>query len=435
MTSVSIGSKPKPTKDFTSLKEIVNTLEPTLRDKVMLADKMLTRGVVQALKHQPFFSTGMYGMPIIIALVGTGCTDGKRQWYDPNFVVKLSDGQTVFLLTHEVMHKYSFHHTRRGKRDPKLWNIAGDYVINLQIFDAMQEEIARRGRSCIEMIPNILLDERFRNMSTEQVYKILEQEQPVTPTNPDDGTDIGNGDCEGDGDGHNGGQLGDVIDCPVNDGQTMADEEHEVEIEINQAYQTAKSRGLQPAFSEGMIDDFKKPKVDWRDVLRNLMQTVVKTDYTWTRPNTKVWSQGIYIPSHIKENMGELVVAIDTSASVSNEETSQFLGEIHSISEELQPEKLHVVWCDTRVQRVDTYEMGDEFKTDKVIFGGGTDFEPVFKWVNEQDFSPMALVYLTDGECPMPNTKVDCPVFWAMTNEDNPCDLVGDGVLHIDFKN
>ena len=79
--------------------------------------------------------------------------------------------------------------------------------------------------------------------------------------------------------------------------------------------------------------------------------------------------------------------------------------------------------------------MGDEFKTDKVIFGGGTDFEPVFKWVNEQDFSPMALVYLTDGECPMPNTKVDCPVFWAMTNEDNPCDLVGDGVLHIDFKN
>ena len=442
MTFVMPKGQSKPTKDYTDLKPLLNTLEPTLRDQVVLVDKMLTRGVVQALKHQPFFSVGMLNMPIKIAKVGRGCTDGKTQWYDPAFVVTLTNGQVVFLLCHEVMHKYSFHQTRRGDRHPKLWNMAGDHFINLQLWKVIEEERERRGRSCMEWIPNILYDERFTDMSTEQIYDILYKE------NPPEGGNGRKGDCEGDGDGDGGSQagddgdfpggIGDVIDLPVNgqgDDETVSDHEGEVEVQINQAYSMAKSRGLDPSFAEGMIDEFKKPKVDWRDVLRNLMQSIVKVDYTWTRPNRKLWSQGVYIPDHVKENVGELVVAIDTSASVSAEETAQFLGEIHSISEELQPEKLHVVWCDTRIQKVDTYEMGDVFNPKKIIRGGGTDFDPVFEWVNNQDFDPMALVYLTDGECPMPKTLVDCPVYWAVTQENNPYNLAGDGVFHIDFKN
>ncbi len=157
-------------------------------------------------------------------------------------------------------------------------------------------------------------DERFTDMSTEQIYDILYKE------NPPEGGNGGKGDCEGDGDGDGGSQagddgdfpggIGDVIDLPVNgqgDDETVSDHEGEVEVQINQAYSMAKSRGLDPRFAEGMIDEFKKPKVDWRDVLRNLMQSIVKVDYTWTRPNRKLWSQGVYIPDHVKENVGELV--------------------------------------------------------------------------------------------------------------------------------
>ena len=426
---------------FTDLKSIIDTLSPELSEKVLLTEKMLTRGVVQALKHQPFFSVGMYNMPILIANVGTGCTDGKKQWYDPTFVTNLSGGQVVFLLAHEVMHKYSMHHLRRGDRDPELWNKAGDYFINLQLWETIQEEIARRGKSCMEWIKGILYNKKYKGWSTEQIYKELETKQPPEEDGDGGGDGGGGGQSGGDGGGGgqsggddgltNGGQLGDVIDCPVNSDAEKANEEEEIQVAINQAYNVAKARGLQPSFAEGMIDEFKKPKISWKDALRNLMQSLVKVDYTFATPNRKTWSQGIYLPDYVKENMGELVVAIDTSASVSEKETIQFMGEIFSISEELQPEKLHVVWCDTRVQKVDTYEMGDEFNPKSIVRGGGTDFDPVFKWVNEQDFNPMALVYLTDGECPMPDTKVDCPVFWAVTQERCVKDFTGDGVFHL----
>ena len=169
MTFVMPKGQSKPTKDYTDLKPLLNTLEPTLRDQVVLVDKMLTRGVVQALKHQPFFSVGMLNMPIKIAKVGRGCTDGKTQWYDPAFVVTLTNGQVVFLLCHEVMHKYSFHQTRRGDRHPKLWNIAGDHFINLQLWKVIQEEREKQKKIKIQAMQREKIEAQKRFKQQEEL--------------------------------------------------------------------------------------------------------------------------------------------------------------------------------------------------------------------------------------------------------------------------
>ena len=215
------------------------------------------------------------------------------------------------------------------------------------------------------------------------------------------------------------GSWGDVIDAPdVDDEAERAYAEREVEVLVEQASQVAKSRGLMPGSAQSLIDDYKTAKVDWRSVLRQLMQSMTAVDYTYTRPHKKhhhmLSTYGSFIPDYYKENMGELVVAIDTSGSVSDAEAQQFLGEIADICEDVQPSTVHVVQCDIVFQRVDTFERGDEFDVGRIV-GRGGHFQPVFDWVEENEVDPVALIYLTDGEAPAPDAP-DYPVIWGVTN-------------------
>ena len=200
----------------------------------------------------------------------------------------------------------------------------------------------------------------------------------------------------------------------------MADAERDVEVMVEQASNLAKSRGKTPGCADELLDAYKKPVVDWRDVLRHMMQSLTVVDYTYQRSMPKMHhlleQYGAFIPDYHRENMGELVVAIDTSGSVSGEEVAQFMGEIQSICDEVQPDKVHVVQCDSKVQHVDTFDAGQPFEVNRIHGRGGTAFHPVFDWVDEEGIEPVALVYLTDGYAPAPDVP-DYPVVWGVTSD------------------
>ena len=142
---------------------------------------IVERCKMSTLFHQPFFGVGASKLRWEIdESIGTACTDGTFIKFNPDFVRSLTKAEMIGLAVHEVMHVYSKHHLRRGDRDPMLWNVAGDYFINLLIDDAMREEKSRRGETCMAL-PKALLDAKYRGLSTEDIYNMLKQEQ-TTPT-------------------------------------------------------------------------------------------------------------------------------------------------------------------------------------------------------------------------------------------------------------
>jgi len=103
---------------------------------------------------------------------------------------------------------------------------------------------------------------------------------------------------------------------------------------------------------------------------------------------------------------------VDTSGSVGKEELEQFAGEITAISDEVQPDRIYVVYCDAAVNSVQEFGPSEPI-TLEPKGGGGTDFRPVFDWVGENSINPACLIYLTDLCCESYPVAPDYPVLWA----------------------
>src|SRR5262249_40573193 len=156
--------------------------------------------------------------------------------------------------------------------------------------------------------------------------------------------------------------------------------------------------GRKPGAIERPLQEAREKKQDWRAILREFISARAPSDYRWSPPNRRYVAAGLYLPSVHRTGLGEIVVAIDTSGSIARSELEQFAGELTAISEEAQPETLHVVYCDSAVQSVQEFTRGEAIKVE-AKGGGGTDFRPVFDWVTEQNIQPTCLIYLTDLCC------------------------------------
>ena len=135
------------------------------------AQQKFTRARSQLLLKQPFFGTLCLRLkPIETEEVPTAGTDGKRLLYNPKFFLSLTGQQRVGLLAHEVMHVVFMHMVRLHERDPYLWNVAGDYVINLVVRDAG-----------LQLPQTDLIDDKYANMTTDQIYAELQKNPPPAP--------------------------------------------------------------------------------------------------------------------------------------------------------------------------------------------------------------------------------------------------------------
>lgn len=362
----------------------------------------------------PFF--GVLSLKLELIEDGSGSTktlktDGKRLWFNPSYVATLNQNQLVGVVAHEVLHCSNGHPWRREHRDPREWNEAADLAVNPIVLDA--------GMS----LPSGTLDgSPYRGMSAEEIYARRQQEKQQQQMGQSAGTgqhtNAPQAGCSG--------QVGDVEEDDFGCGEIVDCEDHEIpqmqadwSASVLHAAKQAQAMGRLPKGMERLVQEIKNPPQDWRTLLRRFVQQNAASDYSWLQPNTRYLSMGLYLPSLRSENMPPMVVAIDTSGSIDDLVLSQFAREVNAIVQEMQPQAVHVLYCDTRIQAVDVFEQGEQISISPKG-GGGTDFKPVFNWLEEQGLQPSCLVYLTDMAGRFPISEPDYPVLWGDTEGRYP---------------
>jgi predicted metal-dependent peptidase len=402
----------------------------------------LTRGRVQILLSQPFFGTLCSRLKLTPGDLPTMATDGSRTVYNPAFVDQLKPAELEGTLAHEVLHCALGHHCRRGERDPRLWNEAADLAINPILIS-----------NGFTLPAGALIDPAFTNLSAEEIYARLLRKrtegggasrQAPKQTNDGGGATAGpqqthgtapsNAKSDSSGqpapgqDGQTTGEVagpepsrsggfGEVVDATDEQGQTASPaekrrQEHEWSIAAEQALRSAKACGNDPAGIGRPLTETRQSQQDWRAILHDFVAATAPCDYCWTPPNRRYVASGLYLPSVERRGLGEIVIAVDTSGSIGQLELEQFAGEISAISEEVQPEAIHVVYCDAAVQSNQEFTASEPVRLEPKG-GGGTDFRPVFQWVAENAIAPVCLIYLTDLCCDSFPETPEYPVLWV----------------------
>lgn len=418
--------------------------DTTINKRVMAARTMLVL-------DQPFF--GVLALRLILKEdpgCGTAWVDGKTIGYDPAFFATLSQKEIMAVLCHEVMHCAAGHPWRRDGRNAWRWNVACDRAINPVLREAafslpasalMELDPSHHGKSAEWIFARLPVDDKPEAGEPEAGEQDEdEQTQPEPDEADDDEADDESGD-EVDDDADTDGQaaprsssapapcqdpLGEVRDAPPESDTAEATEEAWQQA-TQQAALAAQSQGALPGGLARFAAKTVAPRVDWRSALRRFMQERAQADYSWIRPNPRHVVRGMYLPGLRSDEMGAVVVAIDTSGSVDGVLLSQFGAELQSIVDELQPRQVHVLYCDAAINRVDVYERGDTI-TITPCGGGGTDFRPAFGYLATMDEPPVALVYLTDLLGSFPRQAPDVPVLWAVPEGYNANAPFGEAV-------
>ena len=360
-------------------------------DMKKLTTKLAKAKTALILEH-PFVGTIALSMPFEFdESIKTAATNGKRIKFNPEFVDSLTDEEVKFLVAHECFHPMLEHNFRRGERQGKRWNMAADYVINKLLTD---ESIGR--------MPKVgLLDANIYNAghgTSEGIYNILPEQD----------------ESGGSGAGEPGGPLD---DCEDGDGSPAEQQQQQAEwkVKVAQAAQAAKMMGKMTANMQRLVDEVLQPKVDWREVLQKFLVKARTDQRSFARFSRRFIAQGLYLPSVSGEQMGEVCFAVDCSGSIDQKTVNQFASEIKRVKEDLMPERIHVLYFDSEVSHVESYEQHDDLDI-KPHGGGGTDFAPVFEKIIELGINPVAIVFLTDLCCNSFGDLPDAPVLWVTTD-------------------
>jgi predicted metal-dependent peptidase len=334
-----------------------------------------------------FFGAMALGLKVVIDNdCATAWTDGVAMGFSPAFVDPLTSAELLGLVAHEVAHVALLHPWRRGNRDNAVWNKACDYAVNAILLGA-RFKLPKGG----------LFNPDFSGRSAEWIYARLQKDNAEQSDEPGAGTPV----------------PGEVRDAPTNaDAPTEADTRQR----IQQAALAANGRGELPGAVKDLIKQARASIVDWRSILRRFVSETSKADYTWTRPNMRYMSHGVYLPALHSESMGEVVVVFDTSGSTADPVTrAQFVAELNAVITEMEPARVHVYCADADVYPVAVYDKGETIDGVQTQGGGGTDFRPLFDAVDKLDTPPACVIYLTDLDGPAPDVEPEYPVLWACT--------------------
>lgn len=360
-------------------------------------DEKLTKAKAKLVMSQPFFASLVCNLPLIEDAnlnPPTMATNGKYIKFHPEFVEKCTLAEVIFVLCHEVGHCMFQHMFRRKHRDPKRWNIAGDYIINDML---VNEQIGDMPEGALHN-PALV---QAGNGTTDGVYDLL----PESDSNGDS----------------TGGGLPDQFDTCEDSTGTEAERalaENEMRIAVSQAAAAAKACGKLGANLERFVNAALKPKVDWRDVLRRFVSTKAKTDRSYSRPKRRFLAEGLYLPGLSGERLGEIAIAVDCSGSISQTEIDEFAAELNAIKQDMMPERMHVIYFHHEVSKYDVFEC-DEDLVVKPNGTGGTAFSPIFRYIDEQGIQPECCVVLTDLCCSDFGPATPYPTLWVSNHSDS----------------
>ncbi|MDD3293625.1 MAG: VWA-like domain-containing protein [Geobacteraceae bacterium] len=360
----------------------------------------LAKAIARTVIDHPFFASLLLGMRMREDIgTRTSSTDGREIRFKPGFINSLGVDQVVFVLAHLVMHVAHHHPLRRGNRRIDRFNKAGDLAINGILLDAG-----------LSMPPGALYKAEFRNLSAERIYDRL----PGAPGNSsgagaeqDSGTEEDPGGCGGftDAKGENGKPLSKA---------DRQNEETRIIIAVQQAARAARAQGKLPGVLARLVEEMVNPILDWREILRTFIDHSGRNDYSWLHPNRRHIAGGIYLPSFRSNGMKPLVLAVDTSGSISQAQLSQFQAELNDILRSF-PSTVHVVYCDSVISDVRVFTSDDYPVELKFVGGGGTDLRPPFDWMKKNASDAGCVIYLTDLQGAGPQSDPGIPTLWVST--------------------
>ena len=355
----------------------------------------LTTARVGLLLKAPFFGNMATRMRLIQSddWCPTAATNGRDFMYNTEFVKKLSVKKLEFLFAHEICHAIFDHFGRCGSRDRMLANIAQDYAVNQILVDE------RIGEKITEV--KICYDPKYRGMAWEEIYDELwdKAEKISMPQLLKQLGDLLDEHIkEEEGAGSEGDKTKDGKGKPsLSKAEAEALRQEIKEAMIQSA--AAAGAGKTPAGIMRMIKSMTEPKIDWRQLVQQEIQSIVRNDYSFTRVNRKSMHSGAILPGMKEATTIDVAIAIDMSGSIGEEDATAFLSEIKGIMDQYEDYRINL-WCfDTDIynHKVITHDEAHELEEYEPMGGGGTDFEVNWTFMEENQIQPKKFIMFTDG--------------------------------------
>lgn len=402
--------------------------------------------------------------PTIDPNIPSYACDTRRIYINPNYTADKKKEEMMGMLMHLVVHLIMQHGKRAKVRNEDIWSLSTDIATRLIVDDARNkladsnvikskinrnQNIQNIDKNFLDSIWSIdttdTIPDMLKNESADKVFKTLsdyahsldgiqdqidEKEakrredkiQWRSKLNPNVLDEVSE---------YSG------IDNPCGFGFAMdvfyANTSDEVQALDSNRFKGIVRNGIQgrdignlPSAMKAMVNDLLNPKVPWYTLLAQYVQRAIVSDWKWIRPNKRLIGMDINLPSTIRENLS-VVVAVDTSGSISEEELTKFASETHAILSTMSTVKMTLIDCDAKIQAVLEIENGQSIDGGALPWEGrawtgrgGTSFIPVFKYVEDHGLTPELLIYFTDGYGSFPNFDPPYPVVWIMTTDIQP---------------
>ena len=386
--------------------------------RVEVLERIVTARVGLLLRH-PFFGNMATRLRIMAAddWLPTAAVDGKNLYFNTQFFNAMGNKEIEFVVAHEILHMVFDHLGRRtwngADRNPMLYNIAADYIVNnLLVRDRIGET---------PKIVDCFQDFKYEGWSSEEVYDDLFEEAKKNGEEAlqqlgellDEHLDMDGDDGEGESEGKD--SNGNAVSKrkPKFSDEELKQIKDEIKESMISAAQSAGA-GNTPAGIQRLIKELTEPKMNWRELLRQQIQSTIRNDYTFSRPSRKGWHTGAILPGQDFDETIDVCIALDMSGSIGNSQAEDFLGEVKGIMDEYKDYNIKI-WCfDTEVYGEDdfTADDGRELTEYEIKGGGGTDFMANWRYMHENNIQPKKFLMFTDGYA------------WDSWGEDDYCDTV-----------
>lgn len=392
------------------------------------AEKQIKEDLMQLVVNQPFFASIILKQKLEVTdMCNTAAVNGVVLRVNPEWFLALDPYERMTVLAHEALHLTNKHNLRRGNRDHKMWNVACDMAINKHLtrhpfklpsegaFDKLNEY---GDGADAEYIYSKLMEE-----IAEEVKKHKERQESDESDEPNGGSPTPS-DHESIKqsvlDKYADQAMGDVEDHPIGV-ESKEELMNAQDILTNMAMNQAKKRGKMPASIEQEIRKSYEKKVSWRDLLSRWIEGMTQSDYNWLYPHDVHLQNDLIMPSMHSEAYSDIVVGIDTSASMSEEMLRSAVTEVFNALEAYsvngQEARICVVYCDCAVHKVEYITSPSQVC--KPVGRGGTNYTPIFEYVSGNDIQAGGLIIITDGYCYVdPDDKPSMDVVWMLTEMD-----------------
>ena len=364
----------------------------------------IMRFKMELLRKMPFYGDILMRLPFKEnKSIQTARTDGGMIEYNPLFLQDLSSGQRNYVLMHEVMHVILFHCKRHKDRDPKIWNVASDLVVN-NMLDILTANMNREGipfsrpsfgvfgyveqnETAENVYEKLVLKNRGKNMdSNKVVITAVTYGWSLKDTEVEAREDI-------------------VLRDPAtvitggSDEESMRLSEAAVAQLIRDAASANRSDHGSYFIPNQIIELTESKQIKWQTILREFFTEEQSDESSYATPEKKYLHMDLILPGYCKddEKIEEIWAFVDSSGSIGKDDMDQFLTQLYRISKEFRC-TLNICYWDTKV--TDVYM---NIQNEKDVWNctpnhsGGTDINCVYKWIKEKKVRPDVMLILTDG--------------------------------------